>query len=197
MGFALSFCTSDLISPVVAAMLFWGRFHNFSLAPLTALDWSRRLEDVWGNALFKQIPSNKNNASEITQHNIPYKTAAFLCARFPFVTSGGRAEGQLPNRKRDCKPDFHLIDGGYVENMEPWRPFQIIRRLQQITRKNPGTYKVWFDLLFLCNGQTSDQAVTKPTFRFLSKPLMGFLNAADCQGISLDQLVVLHHQTKQ
>lgn len=261
--------SSDLISPVVAAMLFRGGFHNFSPVPLTALDRSRWLEDAWENALFKQIPSNTSKASEITQdlirtdsvhrilsksflqcfdserdstrfpllflnssvaetgqkvilspltldntptslqnqqsqtnpfydtvdlfgvtqHDIPFKTAAFLCARFPFVTSGGRAEGQLPNMKRDCKPAFHLIDGGYVENTGIMTAVQIIRRLQQITRKNPNAYKVRFYLLFLRNGQTSDQAVAKSTFRFLSEPLTGFLNAADRQGISLDQLV--------
>ena len=126
----------------------------------------------------------------VTKADIPFKTATFLCARFPFVTSGGRAEGQLPNMKSACKPTFHLIDGGYIENTGIMTGVQIIRRLQQITRLDTiHHYKVHYYLISLHNGQATDNATSKSTFRFLSEPLTGFLNAAGRQGFALDQLV--------
>jgi hypothetical protein len=123
------------------------------------------------------------------QSDLPFKTATFLCARFPFVTSGGRVEGQLPNMKPTYQPAFHLIDGGYVENTGIMTSVQLIRSLQRLNSPPNSRYNVQYYLLFLRNGQASDNASSTTTFRFLSEPLTGFLNATGRQGLTLDQLV--------
>ncbi|QJW91393.1 hypothetical protein HNV11_19420 [Spirosoma taeanense] len=125
----------------------------------------------------------------VTRADIPFKTATFLSARFPFVTSGGRVDGQLPNMKSVCFPAFHLIDGGYVENTGIMTAIQLIRRLQQLSQRDTTRYRVRYYLLSLHNGQATDNAAAKLTFRFLSEPLTGFLSAAGRQGFALDQLV--------
>ena len=69
-----------------------------------------------------------------TGHDVPYKTATFLCARFPFVTSGGKAIGMLPNIISDYRrSSYHIIDGGYAENTGIVTAVQLIKKLQRIS----------------------------------------------------------------
>ncbi|RIV26981.1 hypothetical protein DYU11_01280 [Fibrisoma montanum] len=124
------------------------------------------------------------------QHDIPYKTATFLCARFPFVTSGGKATGPLPNIESGSAITYHMLDGGYVENTGIVTAVQVIRALQRVT---PGgrwrSRPVQYYLLFLRNGSVSEQAANVSLFKFANEPLKGFLQSWERAGVGLDQLV--------
>ncbi|WP_040006451.1 hypothetical protein [Fibrisoma limi] len=123
-------------------------------------------------------------------HDVPYKTATFLCARFPFVTSGGKATGPLPNIESGAPITYHMLDGGYVENTGIVTAVQVIRTLQRVT---PGGRwrgrPVQYYLLFLRNGSVSEQAANVSLFKFANEPLKGFLQSWERAGVGLDQLV--------
>ncbi|MEZ0541423.1 hypothetical protein [Fibrella arboris] len=133
-----------------------------------------------------------------TSHDVPYKTATFLCARFPFVTSGGKATGMLPNITTDCdQTSYHIIDGGYAENTGIVTAVQLIKKLQRVSdslalpmaRPAPLRRPVVYYLLFLPNYAASEAKGSVSTFRFLAEPVKGFLNTWDRNGVSLDQLI--------
>ncbi|WP_375446948.1 hypothetical protein [uncultured Fibrella sp.] len=131
-------------------------------------------------------------------HDVPYKTATFLCARFPFVTSGGKATGMLPNITTDYREtSYHIIDGGYAENTGIVTAVQLIKKMQRISdslalltnRPVPLRRPVAYYLLFLPNYAASEAKGSVTTFRFLAEPVKGFLNTWDRNGVSLDQLI--------
>jgi Patatin-like phospholipase len=129
-----------------------------------------------------------------TNHDVPYKTATFLCARFPFVTSGGKATGTLPNIVTDHRQtDYHIIDGGYAENTGIVSAVQLIKELQRVSQRLSNTGRlsrqVAYYLLFLPNYAPAENASSVQTFRFLAEPVKGFLNTWNRNGVSLDQLV--------
>ncbi|MBO0952157.1 hypothetical protein [Fibrella forsythiae] len=133
-----------------------------------------------------------------TGHDVPYKTATFLCARFPFVTSGGKAKGVLPNITTDVRQtSYHIIDGGYAENTGIVTAVQLIKKLQRISESlsKPAAGRatlrrpVAYYLLFLPNYAASEAKGSVNTFRFLVEPVKGFLNTWDRNGVSLDQLI--------
>lgn len=132
-----------------------------------------------------------------TRRDVPYKTATFLCARFPFVTSGGKVSGPLPNIAPDYRnTDYHIIDGGYAENTGILTAVQLIKNLQRIEAglrvRRPallGSRVVQYHLLFLPNYAASEAKGSIATFRFLAEPIKGFLNTWDRNGVGLDQLI--------
>ena len=130
-----------------------------------------------------------------TRRDVPYKTATFLCARFPFVTSGGKVGGPLPNISA-TDPNYHIIDGGYAENTGILTAVQLIKNLQRVEAtlrtRPPGLLRlrtVQYYLLFLPNYAASQAKGSVATFRFLAEPVKGFLNTWDRSGVGLDQLI--------
>jgi hypothetical protein len=125
-----------------------------------------------------------------TRHDVPYKTATFLCARFPFVTSGGKATGTLPNIQTDRRQtDYHIIDGGYGENTGIITAVQLIKQLQRVEKNLRPRRRIEYYLLFLPNYAASENPASVQTFRFLAEPVKGFLRTWDRDGITLDQLI--------
>lgn len=124
-------------------------------------------------------------------HDVPYKTATFLCARFPFVTSGGKAIGRLPNNSDtlSASSGYHVIDGGYAENTGILTAVQLIKALQRAQQRMRPIRQVAYYLVFLPNSEASDQKSPVGAFRFLSEPLKGFLKTWDRNSIALDQLI--------
>lgn len=250
--------TEDLISPIVASMLFRGGIHNFTPFQLPDLDRNRWLEDAWERQMLtkenmpndslrgllsesflslwpdsirlKKAPLNlpalllngavaetgqkivmsnlalgnttdqRNSFYDVadlfasTGHDVPYKTATFLCARFPFVTSGGKANGTLPNILANCgKNEYHIIDGGYAENTGIVTAVQLIKKLQLVSNKlrqdKAIRRPVAYYLLFLPNYAASEEEGSVNTFRFLAEPVNGLLNTWNRNGVSLDQLI--------
>lgn len=130
--------------------------------------------------------------------DVPYKTATFLCARFPFVTSGGKATGPLPNiTGATCRQtSYHVIDGGYAENTGILTAVQLIKSLQRIsdtirigTTRRPVARQVRYFLIFLPNYAAADTPGTLSTLRFLAEPVKGFLNTWNRNSVGLDQLI--------
>jgi hypothetical protein len=125
-----------------------------------------------------------------TRHDVPFKTATFLCARFPFVTSGGRATGTLPNIQTEYRQtDYHIIDGGYGENTGIITAVQLIKQLQRVSSKLKLRRRIEYYLLFLPNYATADAPGSVQTFRFLAEPVKGFLRTWDRDGVTLNQLI--------
>ncbi|MBO0934549.1 patatin-like phospholipase family protein [Fibrella aquatilis] len=130
-------------------------------------------------------------------HDVPYKTATFLCARFPFVTSGGRSSGPLPNiSDSNADHDYHIIDGGYAENTGLLTAVQLIKNMQRIEddlRRHPpvwlGCRPVQYYLLFLPNSAAAETKGPLGAFRFLTEPVQGFLRTWDRNGVGLNQLI--------
>lgn len=130
--------------------------------------------------------------------DVPYKTATFLCARFPFVTSGGKATGRLPNimGNNSRQSSYHVIDGGYAENTGILTAVQLLKSLQRIsdtTRIGPTrravARQVRYFLIFLPNYAAADTPSTLSTLRFLAEPVKGFLNTWNRNSVGLDQLI--------
>ncbi|MBO0937352.1 hypothetical protein J2I47_12415 [Fibrella sp. HMF5335] len=130
-------------------------------------------------------------------HDVPYKTATFLCARFPFVTSGGRTSGPLPNiSDSNTDHNYHIIDGGYAENTGLLTAVQLIKNMQRIEadlRLHPpvwlGCRPVQYYLLFLPNSAAAETKGPLGAFRFLTEPVQGFLRTWDRNGVGLNQLI--------
>ena len=157
---------------------------------------------VMSNLALGNTTDTKNSFYDVadlfasTGHDVPYKTATFLCARFPFVTSGGKANGTLPNIVANCgKNDYHIIDGGYAENTGIVTAVQLIKKLQIISNQlredkvHPFRRPVAYYLLFLPNYAASEEEGSVNTFRFLAEPVNGLLNTWNRNGVSLDQLI--------
>lgn len=131
------------------------------------------------------------------RRDVPYKTATFLCARFPFVTSGGKASGPLPNITTTCQnTDYHIIDGGYAENTGILTAVQLIKNLQRIDADIRCHHPAWrgrrpvqYYLLFLPNYDASDTKGSVETFRFLAEPLKGLLNTWNRNSVDLNQFI--------
>lgn len=131
------------------------------------------------------------------RRDVPFKTATFLCARFPFVTSGGKAYGPLPNIETTCQSSkYHIIDGGYAENTGILTAVQLIKNLQRVSdtlrlgrSRLPVASRLRYVLLFLPNYAAAETKGSLGAFRFLAEPVKGFLSTWDRNGVGLDQLI--------
>jgi len=118
---------------------------------------------------------------EILGSDVPVKTAASLCARFPVITSGALLK---ENGKR---PVGHVIDGGYKENSGIETAWQLILGLNRYIRQselnlnNKWRFPVY--LLFIQNStdakSISDSVAVADVIPDLSTILPGFINAWD------------------
>jgi len=114
-------------------------------------------------------------------YDIPIKTAASLCSRFPLITSGGL----LCRNGED--PMGHIIDGGYKENtgIETLWQFMIALRphLRDIQSANPNLHLPVY-LLFIQNSQDpnrgeADSLKPQKTLPDLLTVPLGFIKAWD------------------
>jgi hypothetical protein len=112
--------------------------------------------------------------------DIPLKTAASLCSRFPVITSGALL-------KKDNKdPKGHILDGGYKENSGMETAWQLSLALEPLIRDAEITLhkKIPLYLLFIQNSTDGislndpDQKATR-IVPDLSTIIPGFLNAWD------------------
>jgi hypothetical protein len=108
------------------------------------------------------LKSTPNNFADIVftfqkrRHDVPVKTAALLCARFPLVSSGGLLKDNEGRRVG------HVTDGGYFENtgletIVHW--LNLIGPHLPRIQKNQKI-KLKFHLLFLQNSATKDSEGT-------------------------------------
>jgi hypothetical protein len=123
----------------------------------------------------------KDDIDVITElgRDIPVKTAASLCARFPLISSGALV-------KSNGKSKGHILDGGYKENSGIETAWQLAIALAEPVRKAELQYgkPIQIHMLFIRNsndGPTVNDAdfQTQKLLPDLSTILPGFLNAWD------------------
>jgi len=112
--------------------------------------------------------------------DIPLKTAASLCARFPVITSGALL------KKNGDTPLGHILDGGYKENSGLETAWQLCLQLSPLVRQAEEQYRISLPLriLFIQNsidGKTYDGEGSGPArvIPDLTTIIPGFLNAWD------------------
>jgi hypothetical protein len=125
--------------------------------------------------------------------DIPIKTVASLCSRFPYITSGGMIQ------KFGGENIGHVIDGGYKENTGLETIWQLILRLKshwqmlQIQKHKNGTVtciKFQPIVIFIKNSLSVESADIKPSsFLYdLLTPIYGFSRASDRRTPIIDAL---------
>lgn len=146
---------------------------------------------IHGAASPKNAPDVLKDEIDLLQvigKDVPVKTAASLCSRFPYLTSGGLITG-LGGKKIG-----HVIDGGYKENTGLETVWQLLLRLKPIMQKLQNDsldtamsqkIKVKFKpiVFFIKNSpptQVLDSTRVVPSFLHeLKIPILGSGNASD------------------
>jgi len=112
--------------------------------------------------------------------DIPIKTAASLCSRFPLITSGGLL------RRNGISGVGHIVDGGYKENTGIETMWQLMIAMRPYLQKiqDSGKVNIPVHLLFIQNSpepKLSETDMLSPTTSLpdLSTILSGFLNSWD------------------
>jgi hypothetical protein len=135
-----------------------------------------------------QLTSQRLGAAEAACH-IPLSTAAYMSARFTFVSPAGR----FPN-------GTHIVDGGYFENSAATTAYKVVTRIKEWSVVN-NIGNVDVKVMMISNNPRkppsvpakppSEQArpkLTKPVIvsgRFMSEltaPLYALLNTRDARG---------------
>ena len=111
-------------------------------------------------------------------YDVPLKTAASLCSRFPLITSGGLL-------KKENGADLgHVVDGGYKENTGIETTWQLMVAMRPYIEEAQETFHVSIPvyLLFIQNSSepgTSEKDTVKAmkTIPDLSTVFSGFINS--------------------
>lgn len=127
--------------------------------------------------------------------DIPVKTAASLCSRFPYLTSGGFIE------KPGGQGIGHVVDGGYRENTGLETVWQLLLRLRPIMQREQRQdstsgrkKKVQFQPVVLFIKNSPPTAVLDSARNIAGRlheqliPLLGSSNASDRRTSSIDVL---------
>ncbi len=129
--------------------------------------------------------ANVLDVHQQTQTDVPVKTAASLCSRFPIVTAAAKINS----------PDTgygHIADGGYYENTGIETALQIMNALsdefERINNDSTNQFKLIPILLFIRNGSDALPPVLMRTMRDLQTPLNAFYKAWDMHAITIDSL---------
>ncbi|GEP88495.1 hypothetical protein SAMN05660909_00955 [Chitinophaga terrae (ex Kim and Jung 2007)] len=112
--------------------------------------------------------------------DVPLKTAASLCSRFPMITSGGLL------KRGDSTAIGHIVDGGYKENTGIETMWQLMALMRPYIEQMEDSFKVRLPLYLVYiqnspvthpNSEASLKAVT--TLPDITTILTGFMNAWD------------------
>ncbi|MCK8491406.1 hypothetical protein M0L20_06045 [Spirosoma sp. RP8] len=129
---------------------------------------------------------------DVIQADVPLKTAASLCSRFPVVTNGGLIQKDtLVNNRRQQLYGGHVVDGGYFDNSGVETCIQLlnnlvpfIRRLDTLERVTVVPY-----ILFIQNSNTVGKLPKKRSvLQEVQIPLLAFFNAWDNGSITRDNM---------
>ncbi|QJD78189.1 patatin-like phospholipase family protein [Spirosoma rhododendri] len=128
---------------------------------------------------------------DLLSHDVPLKTAASLCSRFPVVTNGALVRnGALKNG--DVQPyGGHVVDGGYFDNSGVETCFQLLNNLVPSIRRldSTGQATVVPYILFIQNSNTLGRVTrAKSIMQIVRIPLLGFFNAWDNGSVTRDNM---------
>ncbi|WP_338874556.1 hypothetical protein WBJ53_02955 [Spirosoma sp. SC4-14] len=129
---------------------------------------------------------------DIVGTDVPLKTAASLCSRFPVVTNGGLIEKDtvLGN---GTKATFsgHVVDGGYFDNSGVETCIQLLNNLVPSIRRLDTAEHVTVlpYILFVQNSNTIGSIPQKrSTLQEIQIPLLAFFNAWDNGSVTRDNM---------
>ncbi|MBC3783881.1 hypothetical protein [Spirosoma utsteinense] len=124
--------------------------------------------------------------------DVPLKTAASLCSRFPVVTNGGLIQKDTVDQRGRKRPyGGHVVDGGYFDNSGVETCIQLLNNLVPSIRRLDTTERVTIIpyIIFIQNSNTVGQLSRKRSMlQVLRIPLLGFFNAWDNGSVTRDNM---------
>jgi hypothetical protein len=141
------------------------------------------------NLAFENYPSRRSPFHDVldtyqnVKRDIPLKTAASLCCRFPIVTSGGLISKPENSSNNDVNPAIrvnsgHVTDGGYFDNTGLETGLQIYNTLNRTVIKG-DTIRFKIHVIFFQNSDFSAPkgSESKSFLHGISTISSSFLNA--------------------
>ncbi|GAB4030820.1 hypothetical protein [Spirosoma gilvum] len=120
---------------------------------------------------------------DVLGSDVPLKTAASLCSRFPIVTNGALIQRDSVDRDgRKQRYGGHVVDGGYFDNSGVETCIQLLNNLVPSIRKLDTIDHVIVVpyILFIKNSSTDSQLPHKKSvLQEVQVPLLAFFNAWD------------------
>lgn len=123
--------------------------------------------------------------------DVPLKTAASLCSRFPVLTNGALIQNSRVNNWAN-KPSFsgHVVDGGYFDNTGVETCIQLLNNLVPLIQHfaSVNVHIIPY-ILFIKNGNTSTrQPHKRSVLQEVQIPLLAFFNAWDNGSTTRDNM---------
>ncbi|QJW88213.1 hypothetical protein HNV11_01870 [Spirosoma taeanense] len=128
---------------------------------------------------------------DIVGADVPLKTAASLCSRFPVVTNGGLVQKDTLVNGRIRQYGGHVVDGGYFDNSGVETCIQLLNNLVPTIRRldTAGNVTIIPYIVFIQNSNTIGRLPQKRSImQVVQIPLLGFFNAWDNASITRDNM---------
>ncbi|GAB3505455.1 hypothetical protein GCM10027341_37130 [Spirosoma knui] len=129
---------------------------------------------------------------DVLSADVPLKTAASLCSRFPVVTNGGLIQTDtVTSGNRTQTYSGHVVDGGYFDNSGIETCMQLLNNLVPSIRQLDTTehVKIIPYILFIQNGNTVGKLPRKRSvLQEIQVPLLAFFNAWDNGSVTRDYM---------
>lgn len=128
---------------------------------------------------------------DVVGTDIPLKTAASLCSRFPIVTNGGLIQKDTVVGKSRQRFGGHVVDGGYFDNSGVETCIQLLNNLVPSIRQFDTTQRVTIIpyILFIQNSNGIGQLPRKRSvLQEVQIPLLAFFNAWDNGSTTRDNM---------
>lgn len=124
--------------------------------------------------------------------DVPLKTAASLCSRFPVLTNGGLVQKDtIDQTGRKRRYGGHVVDGGYFDNSGVETCIQLLNNLVPSIRRfdtAEGVTVIPY-IIFIQNSNTVGQLPrSRSMLQVIRIPLLGFLNAWDNGSVTRDNM---------
>lgn len=129
---------------------------------------------------------------DVVGTDVPLKTAASLCSRFPVVTNGGLIQKDtLLGNGRKQHYGGHVVDGGYFDNSGVETCIQLLNNLVPSIRRLDTAERVTIIpyILFIQNSNTIGNLPRKRSIlQEIQIPLLAFFNAWDNGSTTRDNM---------
>jgi hypothetical protein len=128
---------------------------------------------------------------DLLGHDVPLKTAASLCSRFPVVTNGALIHHDVLSDGNAQAYGGHVVDGGYFDNSGVETCFQLLNNLVPSIRRLDSTQhiRVIPYILFIQNSNTMGRATrVQSVMQIIRIPLLGFFNAWNNGSVTRDNM---------
>ncbi len=124
--------------------------------------------------------------------DVPLKTAASLCSRFPVVTNGGLIQKDSIEATGERRQyGGHVVDGGYFDNSGVETCIQLLNNLVPSIRRLDTAERVTIlpYIVFIQNSNTANRLPRKRSvMQVVQIPILGFFNAWNNGSITRDNM---------